>query len=210
MSSLTWYFDFVSPFSYLQMHHFGEIPADMEIVCRPVLFAGLLNHFQGKGPAEVPPKRVFTYRYLQWYAESHGIPYRMPPAHPFNPLKALRLCIALGGGPDAVDQIFRFIWEEGRAPDDEEEWRVLAGRLGAPDADTRIQAREVKDALRRNTEEAAARNVFGVPTFEIDGRIFWGVDATPMLIDYLEGHPVFDSEEMRRVSELPEGVRRKF
>lgn len=207
--ALNWYFDFVSPFSYLQTHRFGEIPGADGIVYKPVLFAGLLAHFGGKGPAEVTPKRVFTYRFLQWYADRHGIPYRMPPAHPFNPLKPLRLCIALGASAEVVREIFRFIWAEGRAVELDDEWRVLCARLGVEDADARIQAPGVKAALRQATEEAAGRGVFGVPTFEVDDQLFWGVDATDMLVDYLSRRPLFDSEEMRRISTLPVGARRE-
>ena len=209
MATLNWYFDFVSPFSYLQTHRFGELPKGHRITFVPVLFAGLLKHWENKGPAEVPPKRVFTYRYVHWYAHRHGIDFRMPPAHPFNPLRALRLCIALKASAESVEQIFRFIWGEGRAIEDDSEWSALAARLGIDDADARIQAPEVKDALRSNTETAAARGVFGVPTFEADGNIFWGMDATDMVIDYLSGNAVFDSAEMQRVSTLPEGVRRR-
>ncbi|MDX1527502.1 MAG: 2-hydroxychromene-2-carboxylate isomerase [Gammaproteobacteria bacterium] len=209
MSSLNWYFDFVSPFSYLQTHRFSDLPQKKRITFVPVLFAGLLNHWGSKGPAEVPPKRVFTYRYVQWYASRHGIPFRMPPAHPFNPLKALRLCIAAGASAESVEQIFAFIWAQGRAIDDGSEWRQLARRLGVDDVKARIESPEVKHALRENTEQAADRGVFGVPTFEVDGNLFWGVDATDMLIDYLSEDVIFSSAEMQRVSTLPEGVRRK-
>jgi len=205
---LTWYFDFISPFAYLQTQRFGDFPEDAERVYKPVLFAGLLGHWENRGPAEIPPKRVFTYRYVQWFADKHHIPFRIPPAHPFNPLKALRLCIALGCGEDAVTEIFRFIWAEGRAPDAESEWQALCGRLGVTDGDARVSASEVKATLRANTEEAAARGVFGVPTFETDGELFWGLDATDMLLDYLARPEVFESAEMQRVSALPVGVER--
>ena len=209
MPNLTWYFDFVSPFSYLQTHRFRDLPHGARITFVPVLFAGLLNHWKSKGPAEVPPKRIFTYRYVHWYAERHDIPFRMPPAHPFNPLKALRLCIAAGATAESVQQIFHFIWAEGRAIEDNPAWNALAKRLGIDDAGAGVQALEVKHALRRNTENAAGRGVFGVPTFEFDDNLFWGMDSTDMLIDYLTQHAVFNSPEMQRVSTLPEGVHRK-
>ena len=87
MRAADWYFDFLSPFSYLQLVQFDRLPPDLEITYRPVLFAGLLGHWEHKGPAEIPAKRVHTYRWCHWYAARHGIPFRMPPAHPFNPLR---------------------------------------------------------------------------------------------------------------------------
>src|SRR5260221_664563 len=60
-ASVDWYFDFVSPYSYLCLHRLKQIPAP--IVYKPVLFAGLLNHWGQKGPAEIPSKRRWTYRW---------------------------------------------------------------------------------------------------------------------------------------------------
>ena len=91
-----WYFDFISPFAYfhLKLLQAGSLAVELEPV--PVLFAGLLNAWGTKGPAEVPSKRVWPYRYCTWFAEHHHIPFRFPPVHPFHPLRALRLAIALG------------------------------------------------------------------------------------------------------------------
>lgn len=201
---LDWYFDFVSPFAYLQSRRLGELPPGVSVRRRPVLFAGLLRHWSHKGPAEIAPKRRFTYRYLQWYCQHHGVPFRMPPAHPFNPLAALRLAVALDGEPAAVDTIFRYIWAEGGAVDTPEGWRALAGRLGLPDAGERAGTADAKAGLRANTEEAARRGVFGVPTFVTgEDELFWGDDATPMLLDWLAHPGAFDTPEMARVSALP-------
>src|SRR5260221_768603 len=57
--SVDWYFDFVSPYSYIALHRLGEF--SHPVTCKPVLFAGLLNHWGQKGPAENPPKRRWTY-----------------------------------------------------------------------------------------------------------------------------------------------------
>jgi len=208
MRRVDWYFDFVSPFSYLQSRRLGELPDHVAVTYRPVLFAALLQHWGTRGPGELGPKRRFTYRYLAWYARRHRIPFRMPPAHPFNPLPLLRLALVLDCAPEAVDRMFEFVWVEGRLPDDARAWQGLAEALGVPDADGRIAAPEVKAALRSGTEEAIRRGIFGVPTLAIDGELFWGVDATPMAVDYLREPEGFETEEMRRVSELPVGAER--
>ena len=203
MRRLDWYFDFVSPFSYFQTQRFAEFESDFEIVCRPILFAALLTHWGQLGPAEIPPKRRFTYRYLQWYAEHHQIAFKMPAGHPFNPLRALRLAIALGSTRDVVLEIFEFIWAEGQLIEEPQAWRSLIARLGASRADALIAAPEVKGSLRENTARAVARGVFGVPTFAVDDELFWGVDATDMLFDYLTHPERFQRGEMARVSHLP-------
>ena len=108
---LTWYFDFISPFAYLQHAKFAQLPASVTVEYRPILFAGLLNHWQNVGPAEIAPKRIFTYKHCYWKAKQAGIPFNMPPAHPFNSLFALRLAIALKCQPNAIQTLFDVIWK---------------------------------------------------------------------------------------------------
>ena len=203
MRAADWYFDFLSPFSYLQLVQFDRLPPDLEITYRPVLFAGLLGHWEHKGPAEIPAKRVHTYRWCHWYAARHGIPFRMPPAHPFNPLRPLRLAVAQGAEPALIRAVFDAIWAEGRDVSRDDEWQGLTERLAIADADEAIARPEVKEALRRGTEEAAKRGVFGVPTFAIGGELFWGLDATDLVLDYLNDPASFATGEYARIADLP-------
>ncbi len=209
MRHADWYFDFVSPYSYLQMEGLAAWPAEVALHPYPVLFAGLLEHWGQRGPAEIEPKRVFTYRQAQWRAERSGIPLRFPPRHPFNPLSALRLAVALGSGMEAIRAIFRFIWREDFDVSTEEGFRELAARLGVADAEAKIAAPEVRQRLRENTDRAIAAGVFGVPTLAIDGFVFWGEDSTAMALDYLRDPSRFESAEMRRIATLPVGASRQ-
>lgn len=208
VKTVEWYFDFISPFAYLQFLQFRRLPRNIRLVCKPILFAGVLNHWGSKGPAELPGKRTFTYRHVTWLGKRHGVPLRMPPAHPFPPLKPLRLALALECKPEVVGEIFKFIWAEGRSPDDDAEFQALARRLDVKDAAAAIARQEVKDQLRSNTEEAIARGVFGVPTAYVDGEMFWGFDATDMLVDYLNNPAMFRDPEMQRISNLPATAQR--
>ncbi|MDE0390488.1 MAG: 2-hydroxychromene-2-carboxylate isomerase [Rhodospirillales bacterium] len=210
MRAADWYFDFLSPFSYLQLVQFDRLPADVAVTYRPVLFAGLLGHWEHKGPAEIPAKRIHTYRWCHWYAGRHGIPFRMPPAHPFNPLRLLRLAIAQGVEPALVRAIFDAVWAEGRDLSRDEEWQALTERLGIADAGEAIARPEVKEALKKSTQEAAERGVFGVPTFAIGGEIFWGFDSTDLVLDYLNDPASFATGEYARISDLPIAQARKL
>lgn len=207
MRTLTLYFDFVSPYSYIAFKRLHELPEGFSIELKPVLFAALLDHFGQKGPAEVPVKRRWTYRWCTWWARSLGIPFRFPASHPFNPLHHLRLAIAAGTTPDAVGRIFDAIWTTGAEAADPKAFAALAQALGVDAA--RLGAPEVKDALRRNTDEAAVRGVFGVPTFEADGELFWGADAIGFVNAFLADPSVLGNDEMRRVDALPVGAARK-
>lgn len=208
MTKAHWHFDFISPFSYFQLHRFGELPEDLEIELRPTLFAGLLKHWGQLGPAEIPPKRRFTYRFFKWEADRLGIPFVMSPYHPFNPLPSLRLALAAGPSVDNVKAIYHHIFGEGGEPDTEDGVRAMAERVGVTDVEASLSDQSVKDALRKNTDDAIAAGVFGVPTFVVDGEIFWGNDATGMLNSYLANPDVFNDGEMARVSDLPLGQTR--
>jgi len=203
--SVDWYFDFVSPFSYICLHRLPEIGVPMNF--KPVLFAGLLNHWGQKGPAEIPAKRRWTYRWCTWWAKELGIPFRFPAEHPFNPLQHLRLAIACDCRPEAVKRIFNAVWMSGANATDPERFSALCQALGIEEG--RLSAPEVKDALRQNTDIAAARGVFGVPSFVVDGEVFWGADAVDFVKAFLKDPSVLRNEEMRRADSLPMGAARK-
>ena len=201
-SSVDWYFDFVSPYSYLAFHRLGEL--SHPVGYKPVLFAGLVNHWGQKGPAEIPAKRRWTYRSCTWLAKERGVPFRFPATHPFNPLPHLRLALACGNRPEAVKRIFEWIWIAGEHADDAARFAALCGELGVAESGLS----EVKSELRANTEEAAARGVFGVPSLVIDGEVFWGADAIDFAKAYLADRDVLRNDEMRRVDALPVGASR--
>ena len=207
MRQVTWYFDFVSPFAYIGLHRLQELPAGLTIEFRPVLFAGLLNHWGQKGPAELPSKRRYTYRWSHWWARSLGIPFRYPAAHPFNPLHHLRLAIACGSKPEAVQKIFDAVWTTGADAADPARFAVLLKDLEVRTED--LEKPEIKNTLRTNTEQAVARGVFGVPTFEVDGELFWGADSIAFLKDFLADPSAIRNEEMRRLDGLPVAAARK-
>ena len=200
---LDWYFDFVSPFSYLQLRRLLAQRFDLELRFHPVLLAGLLNHWGQRGPAEIAPKRVFTYRQLLWRARREDVPFRMPDGHPFNSLKLLRLALAADCDPRVIERLFQFVWRDGHLPDEEPAWSRLIVSAGLARAATRVGDPDIKDALRRNTERALAESVFGVPTAVVNGEIFWGYDATDMLFEYCRNPQLFADPEMQRISSLP-------
>jgi 2-hydroxychromene-2-carboxylate isomerase len=209
MRQAAWYFDFISPFAYLQLARFGELPGDLEVEIKPVLFAGLLQHWGQLGPAELPSKRTFVYRFFKWHADRRGVPFKMPPSHPFNPLHVLRLAIAAGSDGHSVRTIFHHIYGEGNQPDEPDSIARLAEKLGMADFAERIGGEDVKSHLKRNTQEAIAAGVFGVPTFVCNGEVFWGDDATDMFLDYLANPGLFATDEMQRISTMPMGIVRR-
>ncbi|MDR3386638.1 MAG: 2-hydroxychromene-2-carboxylate isomerase [Rudaea sp.] len=204
-----WYFDFISPFSYLQLHKVHQWRERLDITPVPIAFGAVLAHNGNLGPAEIPGRREFTYRFVQWQAETAGIALRFPPAHPFNPLAALRLCIAAGTSWESIEAIFNHLWRDGRSGADAAELAAIARALNIDNVENAINAAEVKTSLRANTDAAIATRVFGVPTLRVGDELFWSNDATPMIEDWLARPDRFAGTEYRRIADLPVGIRRQ-
>jgi 2-hydroxychromene-2-carboxylate isomerase len=204
-----WYFDLVSPFAYLHLKEFNTLPGEVDIEYVPILLAALLSHWGHKGPAEIPAKRIYTYRYVNWLARHLGIELRMPPSHPFNSLHAMRLLIAAGLTGANVTLAFDFVFRNGRDLQDPAVLVELGRQLGIRDVKTATGDEKVKQILRANTDQAIKLGVFGVPTFVVDDALFWGADSIDMMRDYLREPDMFMSPEMQRIDSLPVGAIRK-
>lgn len=209
MPPIIWYFDVISPFAWLQWPAIQRIAAERPVVLRPILFAGLLDRLGHKGPAEIPGKRRFTYRHALWRARQKGQPLRFPPSHPFNPIPALRLCIAAGCTVAAVDAVFRWIWQHGNAADSPDALRPLATQLGIADIDAALAEPAVKQRLRDHFDAACSDGVFGVPTLVIAGELFWGEDATDFALATLHDPELLQHSEFQRLDALPVGSSRQ-
>ena len=205
----TLYFDPISPYVYLQLSDLDRLPPDIVVQPVPVLFAALLNHSGTKGPAEIPAKRLHTYRQCAWLARARNIPFCMPPRHPFNPLAALRLLCALGPTLEQARIASGFVFGRGQDPSTREGLNELGKELGVEEPESLATAPASKDRLRANTEDALAHGVWGVPTLLIGGELFWGADSLPMVLDFLRDPDLFETPEMRRIATLPVGVSRK-
>jgi 2-hydroxychromene-2-carboxylate isomerase len=196
------FFDFISPFSYLLLEQHEKWP-DMPFELVPVQLLKLLDRWGQPHATTIPSKRVFTYRHALFRAEQLGIPFKMPPAHPFDPSKALRLAALADGDITIVRDIFRYIWREGRDCSSAEGFRALCERVGMPEAEARIDDEDVKAKLRANDDRAVAAGVWGVPTFVVNEQIFWGEDTLPMVLWVARSPNWLDAAEVKRISTLP-------
>lgn len=212
MKQITFYFDFISPYAYLA---FEALPQALQGIShqvhyQPILFAGLLKHHGQLGPAEIAGKRDWTYQQVQWAAHQHNIPLQLPSAHPFNPLALLRLALACpeAGLPNrwVCETIFRHVWKEGGDPVSTDRLRALTEQL-APQQDP--SSPQVKQHLIDATQNAITAGLFGVPTMAVDGKLFWGFDALPMLRAFLQGDAWFESGAWQAAQALPSGISRK-
>lgn len=208
--TIDWYYDFISPYAYLVSQSLDRLPDSVEIVRHPILFAGILKRWQTRGPGEIAPMRKFTYRQIAWLAQKNGIPLEFPPVHPFNPLRLLRLNIALGDGPAIADRLFRFVWAEGRSSDSPDQWAELSAGFGLSlhQAEELVNDPQVKGQLIDNTEQAIARGIFGVPAFILNNEIFWGFDSLPFINDAIADPTLLTQPLMQQADGVGAGIRR--
>jgi 2-hydroxychromene-2-carboxylate isomerase len=223
LHEIDFFFDPISPYAHLAFERLPQALMGLSVVVRyrPVLFAALLKAHGQLGPAEIPAKRDWTYRQVLWLAQHHGVRLDLPAAHPFNPLPLLRLGLATAtdDAPGETNRyvteaLFHHVWHGGGDPVGATRLAALQERLQdhmqqrqkpwlPPDGD------EVKAQLRRNTDEALALGLFGVPAMVAGGRVFWGLDALPMLRESLDGTAWFQGEAWGAVSQLPVGIQRR-
>jgi 2-hydroxychromene-2-carboxylate isomerase len=184
-AAFVYWFDFVSPYAWVGFRPSRALAEKhgLPFVPRPVLFAGLLDAHGLVGPAEVPAKRAYIFKDAYRKAHARGLPpLVLPPSHPFNPLVALRAAVA-DPSVDRIDALFAAAWIEGRAIDTPDAVAAIVGEEVVRAASTP----EVKARLRAQTDEAAKRGIFGVPTLELDGELFWGSDALEHADAFLRG-----------------------
>ncbi len=187
-------FDFLSPYAYLAWNALPALAArhGVEVEPVPVLFAALLDAWGQKGPAEIPPKRVYVFKDVLRHAHALGVPFGAPPSHPFNPLLALRAA-SLDMPADTrrafVTALFREVWGGGRGVDAPAVVSEVASSVGLDGAAVvrAAQEPEVKVRLREQTDAAIGAGVFGVPSMLVGAEVFWGYDSLAHLERFLVG-----------------------
>lgn len=201
MKEVNFYFDFLSPFSYLAWRRSQKILEKYPVRYIPVPLGPLLNHWEIKGPGEVTPKREFILKQLLRHTKMAGIPFTTPKTHPFNSLYALRLSLK-GVAGDHQEKVIATLWKAGWVDridmGEPEEILTVLRREGLP-ADELYEksfTREAKQELKANLKEALDYGVFGVPSFVSEGELFWGNDSMEDLVNYLEGRDPLDRAKL--------------
>jgi 2-hydroxychromene-2-carboxylate isomerase len=207
---ITFYFDVVSPYAWLAFERLPEALQGLSysVAYRPVLLGGLLQLHDNRAPVSIAPKRDWIYRHAAWLGHAQGTRIDLPAQHPFSSLALLRQALACSDD-GAVNRyvagtVLRHVWQGGMDALDPVRLEVLAQQLEAQVKNGHSAHSEpVKALLRTNTDAAGAAGAFGVPTFGVDGRLFWGHDALPMLRAYLAEDPWFEGDQWNAVCQRP-------
>ncbi len=219
MRTLRFSFDYISSNAYLAWTQLPALAAKHGVTVEPVpvLFAGLLEAHGQLGPAEVRPKALWMFKNNVRKAALLGVPLNPPAFHPFNPLLALRvssLPLPREGRSALVSALFEAVWVRGLHVSEPAVVARVAAEAGLDGADlvARAALPETKARLRAQTDEAIARGVFGVPSMEIDGELFWGYDDFPWLDLFLAGNdPLAARGDLRDPQPVaPSAMRRRM
>ncbi len=200
MKQVEFYFDLVSPYSYLAYGRVNRICEEhgAELVLRPMLLGAVHKAVGLQAPIEIKSKGRYQLRDIQRWAEHHGLPMKFPDPFPFRTLKTMRAAVALEGNGDLepfTREAFGLYWEEGGAPggleeaDEDGPLREVARRIGR-DPEEVLEAAataQAKEALKNSTAEAIERGVFGAPAFFVGDEMFWGNDRLHFVEAALEG-----------------------
>lgn len=206
----SFYFDFISPYSYVASQLIEKEPrfAALPLVYRPVAFGSMLSHYGTKGPGEIPSRRKIGLQDVILLCQRYGIPLAGPPTHPFNSVYALRsVCDvadpALAGA--LTRRYFLAAWGEGRGLDDLAVLRECLAELGIEqDPEESASKRECRKALKTNTKDALGEGAWGVPSFVVDGHVFFGHDRLELLASYLDGDLDLDQPKLEALLARPQ------
>jgi len=187
---LEFYFDFVSPYSYLAYQKIKKIEKkiSIKIKYRPILLGGLHNLHGIKAPAFIPAKAKFMIRDCKLIAEKNKIQFKFNSYFPIKTLNLMRgVLIAKEDDFESyyVDKIFDTIWKDGLNMNDQPIVdKVLKNLDINPNTFLlRSSNQNLKNLLKEKTDEAFKKGVFGAPTFTVNNKLFWGQDRLEFAIN---------------------------
>ena len=152
-----------------------------ELVLTPVLAGGILKATNNPGPLAVPAKAKWIAGDMLLWAGFYGVAFKPTPYFPIRTLPLLRGALVAeerGEADRYVKTVFEAIWVHERNLNEPEEVRAVLDK-GGFDPEVyfdEIERDQIKGQLRQNTDDAVARGAFGVPTFFVEGEMFFGQD----------------------------------
>ena len=183
IKSLDFYFDFVSPYSFLAHKEIKKLEKKNSVKAhyKPILLGGLHNLHGIKAPAFIPSKAKFMIRDCKLVAEKKKIKFKFNSYFPIKTVNLMRgVFIAREDEFESyyIDIIFESIWRDGLNMNDQNIVdKILKNtEINPKTFFLRASGQSVKNALRKKTDEAFEKGVFGAPTFLVNNKIFWGQD----------------------------------
>ena len=207
---ITFCFDVISPYAWIASKRVRAFAArhGAALQAQPVLLGAILAHHGSLGPAELPAKRAYTWRDAHRCAAEQGLDLEGPARHPFNPLLALRACTRAASAEaqwKVIDAIFDAGWTRGADLSSPEHLAQALNTAGLDGAGILAAAvtPAAKQELKDNTTLAIVAGVFGVPSFLVDGELFWGNDRFDHMQAFLAGRDPINAARIDAQLERP-------
>jgi len=202
MKLIEYYFDFLSPYSYLSWQWIREnkeqlVERRVQFSFKPVVLSSIIGHFDTKGPAQIETKRNYLFKDCLRFSKLKNIPFTTPEKLPFNSLYALRSSLVENVGDDqfkVIDLFFKKGWAEGKDIGNPDNLLIFLEEEGFDGKQIldKVNTKEMRKGLKANVKEALSKGVFGVPSFIIDKELFWGNDSIPFMESFLEENDFLD------------------
>ena len=187
--TVDFYFDFGSPSAYLAWRRIDDVAVRTGATVRPIpfLLGGLFKATGNNPPGAVPAKGLYVFKDLQRFARKFAVPLTFNEAFPINTITLMRGAAGYQGTADFrpyCDAVFDAMWRDNRNAGDPAVLAAILAEAGLDAArfEALIGDSGVKERLKTQTEEAAARGAFGAPTFFVGDEMFFGQDR----LDFVE------------------------
>ena len=183
------YFDFISPYSFLAHKEIKKIEhkASIKISYKPVLLGGLHNLHGIKAPAFIPAKAKHMIRDCKLIAERNNVKFKFNSYFPIRSLNLMRGVLVAEEDNIKnyyIDNIFNTIWQDGLNMNDDIIIQKVLKNLSVNPKTFALRATSsmIKDNLRKRTSEAYEKGVFGAPSFISNNKVFWGQDRIEFVL----------------------------
>ena len=180
---IDFYFDFVSPYTFISFQQIKTIKfkQDFKFKLKPILLGGLHNLHGIKAPAFIPAKAKHMVRDCKLIAERNNVKFKF---NSYFPIKSLNLMRGVLISEEDnfksyyIDNIYESIWRDGLNMNDENIIQKVLKNLNVNPKTflLRTSSSSIKDSLKRKTNDAFEKSIFGAPTFVSNNKIFWGQD----------------------------------
>tara|TARA_B100000686_G_C16604253_1_gene870316 strand:- start:158 stop:745 length:588 start_codon:yes stop_codon:yes gene_type:complete len=190
IKSFEFYFDFASPYSFIAHKQIVKIETkySAKVIYMPVLLGGLLKSASIKPNADIPIKGRYMIRDCKMCAEKHNIQFKFNNYFPIYTLNLMR-CVLIAKKKNLdkkfIDKIYDSIWKDGLNLNDDNTIKKILRELNinAEPFLGELLNQEIKDDLKKRTEDAFNKGIFGVPSFIVNNKLFWGQDRLDFVLD---------------------------
>ena len=187
---IDFYFDFISPYSYIGHKRIEQLGSELNFTYKPILLGGLHKSWNIIPQAFIEPKKQFMIMDCEMISKKLNIGFKFNSKFPLGTVKLMRGCLTLEGEQlnNYIKIIFDAYWKDNIDISDNANLSSLLAKIdiNIDDFQRKTEAEEIKEKLKKLTNDAFKKNIFGAPTFVVNNKNFWGQDRIEFAIEELK------------------------